>query len=149
MAILFFEWLSQVFSIFGFHHSKVLLVWLFLDCYNYNLFWQWVVFCRGFVAITLKVSKSQKPISLFSIPLKNERKYFSKGQLISKQNCRAVTSPKEWKDEFIFLCWWPETWISISSFKYIRVIKIEKQIHLFVFWEKLWHDNFVSRSTDL
>ena len=36
-----------------------------------------------------------------------------------------------------------ETWISISSFKYFWVIRIEKQIHLFVFWEKLQLDNFV------
>ena len=41
-----------------------------------------------------------------------------------------------------------ETCISISSFKYFRVIRREKQIHPFVFW-KLWLDNFVSRSTDL
>ena len=30
-----------------------------------------------------------------------------------------------------------------------RVVRIEKQIHSFVFWEKLWLDNFVLRSTDL
>ena len=42
-----------------------------------------------------------------------------------------------------------ETWISISSFKYFWVVRIEKQIRSFVFWEKLQLDNFVSRSTDL
>ena len=41
-----------------------------------------------------------------------------------------------------------ETWISISSFKYFRAFRIEKQIRLFM-WEKLRLDNFVSRSTDL
>ena len=41
-----------------------------------------------------------------------------------------------------------ETWISISSFKYFRVVKIEKQIRSSVFWEKLRLNNFVSRSTD-
>ena len=41
-----------------------------------------------------------------------------------------------------------ETWISISSSKYFRVIIIEKQIRPFIFWEKLWLDNFGSRSTD-
>ena len=30
-----------------------------------------------------------------------------------------------------------ETWISITSFKYFQVVMIEKQIRLFVFWEKL------------
>ena len=42
-----------------------------------------------------------------------------------------------------------ETCILISSFKYFWVIRIEKQIHSFVFLEKLWLDNFVSRLTDL
>ena len=42
-----------------------------------------------------------------------------------------------------------ETWILISSFKYFRVIRIEKQIRPFLFWENLWLNNFVSRSTDL
>ena len=42
-----------------------------------------------------------------------------------------------------------ETWISISSFKYFRVVRIEKQIRPFVFWEKLRLDNIVVRSTDL
>ena len=36
-----------------------------------------------------------------------------------------------------------------SSFKYFRVVRIEKQICPFVFWEKLRLDKFVSRSTDL
>ena len=36
-----------------------------------------------------------------------------------------------------------------SSFKDFRTVRTEKQIRLFVFWEKLWLDNFVSRSTDL
>ena len=42
----------------------------------------------------------------------------SKGQYISKQNCRTV-------------------------------VRIEKQIRSFVFWENLWLYNFVSRTTDL
>ena len=42
-----------------------------------------------------------------------------------------------------------ETWISISNFKYFWVVRIEKQIRSFVFWEKLQLDNFVMRSTAL
>ena len=42
-----------------------------------------------------------------------------------------------------------ETWILISSFKYFRVIRIEKQISTFVFWKNFWLKDFVSRSTDL
>ena len=68
---------------------------------------------------------------------KGRFKVMDNGQLILKQNCRAVTSPKKRMDEF-------------SSFKYFRVIKIEKQIVLFFFGgEKLWLRNFVSISTDL
>ena len=53
---------------------------------------------------------------------------------------------QKWTDEFVFLSWrLRNTWISISSFKYFRVIRIEKQIRPFVFWEKLRLDNFVSR----
>ena len=59
------------------------------------------------------------------------------------------------KNELMNLFFYPddldilETWISISSFKYFRVIRREKQIRSFVFWEKLRLDNYVSRSTDL
>ena len=42
-----------------------------------------------------------------------------------------------------------ETWNQNSSFKYFRVVRIEKQICPLVFWEKLRLNNFVSRSTDL
>ena len=42
-----------------------------------------------------------------------------------------------------------ETWNRNSSFKYFQVVRIEKQICLFVFWEKLRLDNFVPWSTDL
>ena len=42
-----------------------------------------------------------------------------------------------------------ETWNQNSSFKYFRVVRVEKQIRLFVFLEKLGLANFVSRSTDL
>ena len=41
------------------------------------------------------------------------------------------------------------TWISVSGFNFFQVVRIEKQIHSFVFWEKLRLDSFVSRSTDL
>ena len=63
-----------------------------------------------------------------------------------------ITSPKNERTNLFF---YPdnseilETWISISSFKYFRVVRIEKQICPFVFWENLQLDNFVSRSTDL
>ena len=45
-----------------------------------------------------------------------------KGQLISKAIYGLLTSPKK---------------RTISSFKYFRVVRIEKQICSFVFWEKL------------
>ena len=57
-----------------------------------------------------------------------------KGQLISKQNCRAVTSPKKRK-KLIYI-------LSIFSSQ-------DSELHTFVFWEKLRLDNFVSRLTDL
>ena len=38
------------------------------------------------------------------------------------------------KDPCHFCC---HSWISISSYKYFQVVRIEKQIHLFIFWEKL------------
>ena len=47
------------------------------------------------------------------------------------------------------LFFYPEIGILIPSFKYSRVVRIEKQIGSFVFWEKLRLDNFISRSTDL
>ena len=40
-------------------------------------------------------------------------------------------------------------WIDSNSFKYFPVVRIEKQIQLFVFWEKVWLDDFVSRLIDL
>ena len=42
-----------------------------------------------------------------------------------------------------------KTWNRNSSFKYFQLVRIKKQIHSFIFWEKLLLDNFVSRSTDL
>ena len=42
-----------------------------------------------------------------------------------------------------------KTRILILSFKYFRVVRIEKHIRQFIFWEKLRLNNFVSRSTDL
>ena len=68
------------------------------------------------------------------------------------KNCRAVTSPKNKRTNLFF---YPDnleilkTWIIIFSYKYFQVIRIEKQIHPFICWEKLWLDNFVSRSTGL
>ena len=38
-----------------------------------------------------------------------------------------------------------ETWNWNSSFKYFGVVRIEKQIRLFVFWKKLRLNNFVPR----
>ena len=66
--------------------------------------------------------------------------------------CQAVTSPKNKQMNRFF---YPDdseilkTWISISSFKYFWVLRIEKQICSFFFGEKFRHDNFVSISTDL
>jgi hypothetical protein len=42
-----------------------------------------------------------------------------------------------------------ETWISILSFKYFRVVRIEKTNSFIHFCEKLQLDNFVSRCADL
>ena len=50
---------------------------------------------------------------------------------------------------FVFLSWrLGNTWNLKSKFKF-QVVRIEKQIRLFVFWEKLRLNNFVSRLTDL
>ena len=70
-----------------------------------------------------------------------------KFQLISKAIYGLLTSPKKWMNEFAFLSWrLGNTWNLNFDF---WVVRIEKQICLFVFWEKLRLDNFVSRSTDL
>ena len=59
------------------------------------------------------------------------------------------------KNELMNLFFYPddseilETWIMISSFMYIRVIRIEKQIHLFVFGRNYGPTILFSRSTDL
>ena len=70
------------------------------------------------------------------------------------KNCRAVTSPKKWIEQFVFLSWWLRNTSNLNfDFKFqifLRIrIRIEKQICLFVSWENLWLDNFVSRPTDL
>ena len=60
----------------------------------------------------------------------------TKGQEISKQNCRAVTSPKNKRMNLFF---YPDdsellkTWNRNSSFKYFWAFRIEKQICLFIF----------------
>ena len=88
--------------------------------------------------------KKSKNQSIFEWPLKVSRS--------RKQNCRAIISPKNKQMNLFFD---PddsdihETWNHNSSFKYFWVVRIKKQIHPFIFWEKLWLDNFVSRSTDL
>ena len=64
------------------------------------------------------------------------RRRILKGQYISKQNCRAVTSPK---NEGTNLSLYPdspemiETWERNSSFKYFWTVRIEKEIRLFIF----------------
>ena len=66
----------------------------------------------------------------------------------SDQNCRAVTSRicfsilRTWKYSRL------EFQFQVSSM-YFQVVRIEEQIHPFVFWEKLQLDNFVSKYTDL
>ena len=61
---------------------------------------------------------------------------FAKGQKISKQNCWVVNSPKIQKN--IFLFFYPddseilEALVLISSFRCFQVVRIEKQILLFV-----------------
>ena len=46
-----------------------------------------------------------------------------------------LVPPKKRTNEFVFLSWLP--------------LRIENQIHSFVFWENLRFNNFVSKSTDL
>ena len=73
-----------------------------------------------------------------------------KGQLISKEIYGLPTSSKKQTNKFVFLSWrLGNTWNLNFDFKYFRFVTIEKQIHSFVFWEKLQFGNFVSRSTDL
>ena len=85
--------------------------------------------------------------SIFISPISTFIFLFVKGQLISKQNCRAVTSPKLQKSEFVFLSrWLRNTWNLNFDF---WVVRIEKQIRSWFFWEKLRLDNFVWRSADL
>ena len=68
------------------------------------------------------------------------------------KNCRKRLLPKNKQTNLFF---YPDdleilkTWISFSTFKYFQVVRIEKQIDLFVYLEKVWPNNFVSRSTDL
>ena len=72
----------------------------------------------------------------------------TKGKSISKQNCWAVNSSKKQTNNFFFLSW-STTWNQNSSFKYFRVVRIEKQICSFVFWKKLADHKFLSRLADL
>ena len=61
----------------------------------------------------------------------------TKGQKISKQNCRAVTSLKKQMGEFVFLSWrLRNTWNlnRNSRFKYFWVVRIKKQIRPFFFF---------------
>ena len=76
----------------------------------------------------------------------NSSRILNKGQQISLLPKNEQTNLFFYPDDSKRL----ETLISISSFKYFRVIRIEKQIRSFVFWEKwkLWLDNFFLRSTD-
>ena len=62
------------------------------------------------------------------------------------QNCPAITFPK---NELTTQKYILETWNRNSSYKYFLVVRIDKQICSFVFWEMLWLNNFVSRFTDL
>ena len=72
-----------------------------------------------------------------------------KGQQISKQNCRAVTSLKRICFSILTVRKYLKLEFSISSFKYFRTVRIEKQIRSFVFGRSLLLDNFVLISTDL
>ena len=84
----------------------------------------------------------------------------AKGQLISKQNCRAITSPKkqtqdfcpgslllqgQYKRESIFL----QKEDRLSFCINLEVVNFLGRNCTFVFWEKLWLNNLVSRLTDL
>ena len=72
----------------------------------------------------------------------------SKGQWILKQNWQSVTSPKKWTNELVFLSWrLGNTWNLNFDFKFqvFPCHQDRKHIRPFVFREKLWLDDFVSR----
>ena len=84
----------------------------------------------------------------------------TKGQLISKQNCRAITSPKkqtqdfcpgslllqgQYKRESIFL----QKEDRLSFCINLEVVNFQGRNPMFVFLEKLWLNILVSRLTDL
>ena len=75
----------------------------------------------------------------------NSSRILNKGQQISLLPKNEQTNLFFYPDDSKRL----ETLISISSFKYFLVVRIEKQICLFIFLEKVWLDNFVSKSTEL
>ena len=69
---------------------------------------------------------------------------------VSKRNCQVVTSPKKQSDEFVFLSRrLGYTWNMNFNLKYFQVVRIEKQIRLFIFGRSLRLDIFVLRTTDL
>ena len=75
-----------------------------------------------------------------------------KGQIILKGLLVSSNSPKKQTNKFVFLSWGPSnTWNLSFDFKFqvFQSDRMEKQIHLFVFWEEVRLDIFVFKSTDL
>ena len=66
-------------------------------------------------------------IKLFDLSLKSHMMSCSKFK-------KAVTSAKKRIDEFVFLSWRHETWISISNFKYFRVISRQICFSILMTW---------------
>ena len=107
--------------------AKCSLIFILISLFNLDRF-------------TFKVSRSRnKIVEPYLLP-KNERTIFF-SILMTRKYLKLEFRPDD--SEIL------ETWNRNSSFKYFRVVRIEKQIRPFVFWEKLRLDNFVSRSTDL
>ena len=84
---------------------------------------------------------------LFNFTLQNvveNWNYFLQANFSEKKNVRICFSILTSNNSEIL-----QTWILISSFQVVPGHRIEEQICMFVFWEKLRLNFFFSRSTDL
>ena len=135
---------------------------LFCCCWTNVLFgngwgcqskWQWYVNKSDMNDLFSSISKGELISESFSLRLKSlkrgAKKLSSAFCLNVSRSQKKLSSRKNQTNEFVFLSWrLGNTWNQNSSFKYFRVVRIEKQF-VCLFSEKLRLDNFVSRSTDL
>ena len=110
--------------LFGRMQGVIRVLQLQLKCFY---FWFYSIAFLIWRRLSLKVSRSRNKIVEPKLLPKNEQ-----------------TNLSFYPDDWEMLA----TWNGNSSFKYFQVVKVEKQIHSFVFWEKLRLNKFVSRSTD-